>query len=367
MTQPKDLYRGFRTSHPRSGLRDESFNNILAAPGQPAPSSNDESSVTSLSGKKKEISKFFFRKCGMAQHFQRIMFLVPHSVKSSLLIAFRYLLKPLVRMAVQNGVAFTEFSGALKRAYIDVAVRQLKTAGTQVAVEGIHVITGIETREIDRMLRAEAGTESTDLDAQAQSPLPLILSTWHTDARYTGPYGVLIDLEFTRSSTSGRRSFSDLAAECCPGVSPRALLDELIRTGCVQDVGSGFYRAITRAYVPDPLSDESILLVAQVVHNLCETLQLNLRRDPSIDHGLLQRTIYTRTGLTPEAMKRFDSYLRTRGLLFAEEIDDWLSKNHEREGTQGAVKTGIGIYHYVVNDEDEMELVENLPLEGDGK
>jgi hypothetical protein len=294
--------------------------------------------------------------------------MVSQSVKSSLIAAFRYLLKPLVRMAVQNGVSFTEFSAALKRAYVDVAIGKVKGAETAVAVEGIHVITGIETREINRMLLDEARADSVELDAQGQSPLPRILNAWHTNPLYTGPYGVLIDLEFARSSPGGRKSFSDLAEECCPGVSPRALLDELIRTGCVKDVGSGFYRAVTRSYLPDPLSEESIRLVAQVVHNLCETLQTNLRRDSRLDHGLLQRTIYTRTGLKPEAMQRFDSYLRKRGLLFAEEIDDWLSKNHEREASVGSVKTGVGIYHYVVNDEDEMELAKNLPsLEGDGK
>ncbi len=293
------------------------------------------------------------------------MFRVSQSVKSSLVAAFRYLLKPLVRMAVENGVSCPEFSAALKHAYADVAGRQINASGNAVTAEGIHVITGIEAKEIDRMWRAEARPDSVDLDAQAQNPLPRILNAWHTDPQYTGPYGVLIDLEFTRSTSVGRKSFSDLAESYCPGLSARALLDELLRTGCVKDVGSGFYRALTRSYVPDPLSDESIRLVAQVVHNLCETLQVNLRPDSRSGKGLVQRTIYTRTGLSVDSMKRFDSYVRQRGLLFAEEIDDWLGKNQEREASLGKFKTGVGIYHYVVNDADELEFAKNLPLEGD--
>jgi hypothetical protein len=290
---------------------------------------------------------------------------VTHSVKNSLLVALRYLLKPLVRMVIKNGVSFPEFSTALKHAYVDVASRQIKAAGTSVTAEGIFVITSIEAKEVDRMLRAEH--PHADLDAQAQSPLPRVLNAWHTDSHYTGPYGVLRDLEFIRSPSSEGMAFSDLATEYCPGISPRALLDELVRTGCVKEVGDGFYRALTRSYVPDPLSDESIRLVAQVVHNLCETLEVNLRPESRGGRGLMQRTVYTRTGLSPEAMKRMDSHVRDRGQLFAEQIDDWLVHNQEKEGSQGRFKAGVGFYHYVVNDEDELEFSRELPIEGDEK
>jgi hypothetical protein len=298
------------------------------------------------------------------------MFRVPHSVKNRLLVAFRYLLKPLVRMAVKNGVSFPEFSTALKQAYIDVASRQIKAAGTSVTSEGIFVVTSIEATEVERMLRSEV-EQHVEFATQAQSPLPRVLNAWHTDMRYTGPYGVLRDLEFTCPPSAiptknDCASFSDLAATYCPGISPRALLDELIRTGCVKETGSGFYRAVSRSYVPDPLSDESIRLVAQVVHNLCETLELNLRPESRGGKGRIQRTVYTRNGVSPEALKRFEIHVRSRGQVFADEIDDWFAGNQEREGSEGGFRTGVGFYHYVVNDDDELELSRELPLKGDG-
>src|ERR1700682_4576844 len=48
---------------------------------------------------------------------------MPQPVKDNLLAAFRYLLKPLVRLAVKNAVAFPEFGEALKQAYVDVAAK----------------------------------------------------------------------------------------------------------------------------------------------------------------------------------------------------------------------------------------------------
>jgi hypothetical protein len=296
---------------------------------------------------------------------------VAYSVKSGLLVAFRYLLKPLVRMAVKNGVAFSEFAIALKQAYLDVAIRQSKAAGTSVTPEGISMITGIEATDVERMLRPGADPVE-GLNAQAENPLPRILNAWHTDMQYTGPYGVLRDLEFARPRTtagslvqSEGASFSDLVTTYCPGISPKVLLDELVRTGSVKHVGNGFYRAISRFYVPDPLSHESIRLVAQVARNLFETLEVNLRPESRDSNGRLQRTVYTDKGLNSEALKRFDAHLRARAQVFANEVDDWLVGNEERESSQGGIKTGVGIYHYVVDDEDELQFAEDLPMEGE--
>lgn len=271
-------------------------------------------------------------------------------------------------MAVKNGVLYPEFSTSLKQAYIDVARRQRKEAGLSVTSEGIFVITGIETSEVESMLRS---TLQPPFAPQQQPPLPRILEAWHTDMKYTGPYGVLRDLEFTQSAVgslnkSEGASFSDLVVEYCPGISPKPLLDELIRTGCVKEVGNGFYRAISRSYVPDALSEESIRFFSQVVHNLCETLEVNLRPESKGGKGLIQRTVYTRRGLSPEALKRFDAHVRERGQKFADEIDDWFVSNQESRDSKSGLKTGIGFYHYVVNDEDELEFSKDLQTEGDG-
>lgn len=293
---------------------------------------------------------------------------VAHSVKSSLLLAFRYLLKPLVRMAVKNGVLFPDFSTSLKQAYIDVARRQSIDAGLSVTAEGIFVITGIETSEVERTLHSDV---EPIFAPQQQPPLPRILEAWHTDMQYTGPYGVLRDLEFMQGggglNKSEGASFSDLVTQYCPGISPKPLLDELIRTGCVKEVGNGFYRAISRSYVPDPLSEESIRFFSQVVHNLCETLELNLRPESKGGKGLIQRTVYTRNGLSPEALKRFGAHVRDRGQKFADEIDDWFASNKEPQRSKTVFKTGVGFYHYVVNDQDELEFSKDLSTEGDEK
>jgi hypothetical protein len=166
-------------------------------------------------------------------------------------------------------------------------------------------------------------------------------------------------LQFSRATGEGSvPTFTELSAAYCPGVSAKALLDELIRTGCVHDVGNGFYRAVKRLYIPDPLSTQSILWFARVVHNLCETLAGNLSESER-GGGLMERTVYTVHGITKQNLVDFDKYLRSRGQNFADDIDNWLS-DRDKEGTADSIKTGVGIYHYIVNEEDERALSKEL-------
>jgi hypothetical protein len=281
------------------------------------------------------------------------------SVKENLLAAFRYLLRPLVRLAVKNAVAFPEFSGVLKQAYVDVAAKQIAASGKDPSEEGISLIANITTADVHHILQS-AGSTNLGVAAQEDNPLPTVLNAWHTNPKYTGPYGVVRDIPFSRTEGADAYTFSQLVADYCPGVSPKELLDELIRTGCVQDVGNSFYRAVKRSYVPDPLSARSILLFARIVHNLCEAAEVNLRAESVGGKGLVERTIYTVHGIPRQDLPAFDKFIRQRGQVFADDIDNWLS-DLDKEGIEDGVRTGVGFYHYIVNEDDERALSKELP------
>jgi hypothetical protein len=211
-------------------------------------------------------------------------------------------------------------------------------------------------------LRSPDDVKLTDVDQRINAAVRVLLG-WHTDRDYVGPYGLVRDLAFSSNEGKSKKdvsSFVDLARQYCPGVPPKVLLDELIRTGCVQDLGNGFYRALTRSYVPEQLSAESIRRFAEVVHNVTETLEVNLRRSVR-GTGRIERTIWADYGLRPHDLAAFDKYLRERGQLFADDIDNWLS-DRSQEGYSDAIQTGIGFYHYVVNNDDEQDFGRALQI-----
>jgi hypothetical protein len=243
---------------------------------------------------------------------------------------------------------------------VDVAGKQIAASGKAPTEEGISLIANITTADVHQILQSE-GAANIGVAAQEHNPLPTILNAWHTNPKYTGPYGVVRDIPFSRvEGGTDVYTFTQLAADYCPGVSPKELLDELIRTGCVQDVGNGFYRAIKRSYVPDPLSARSILLFARVVHNLCEAAEVNLRAESVGGKGLIERTIYTVHGIPRQDLPAFDKFIRQRGQVFADDIDNWLS-DLDKEGIKDGVRTGVGFYHYIVNEDDERALSKELP------
>ena len=133
-----------------------------------------------------------------------------------------------------------------------------------------------------------------------------------------------------------------------------------MRIGAVQDVGNGFYRAIKRSYIPEPLSAQSILNLARVVHNICETLEGNLRAKTAGGKGLIERTIFTVHGIPKSDHPAFEKFIHARGQVFADDIDNWLS-TRDVEGVEDSMQIGVGFYHYIVNEEDEIALSKELP------
>lgn len=308
-----------------------------------------------------------FQKCGLAQQIDCIMLTVPQSVKSNLLAAFRHLLKPLVRLAIKNEVTLREFGEVLKSAYVGSAARQIGMSGGNPTAEAIAVLLNADIGEVQEVL-ASPSNKNFEFEEPQTTPVSKLLAAWHNDSRYSGPYGVLVDLPFVAAGDAQDRSpltFSELSRQACPDISPRVLLDECIRTGCVVSVGSGFYRAAKRSHIPDPLSESSIGHFAHVVHNVCETCERNLRTESVGGKGLFERAIFTDTRITKADLQAFDKYVRERGQRFADDIDIWLSSRPiPTTPDTDTVHTGIGIYHYVVNDEDEREFGQSGIMEG---
>ena len=288
------------------------------------------------------------------------------SVKESLLAAFRHMMKPLVRVALKNGITYPEFSDCVKHTYVAVAAK--KVVGPREAnLEAIALIANLPPAEVARLIQLASEPSFGALAAES-NPLPSVLAAWHTDGRSTGPYALVVDLPFETSNAHSNKdyTFTQLVNDYCPGHSARALLDELVRAKCVESVGHGFYRAVRRSYVSeDPLSVKNISMFAQVVHNLCEGAEVNLRPESADGKGLLQRSIWTDHGIPESQLPAFDKFIRSRGQMFADDIDNWLA-DWDKKGIADGVKTGVGIYHYIVNEDDERALARELLNQNEG-
>ncbi len=272
------------------------------------------------------------------------------SVKATLLSAFRPLMRPLVRILVRNGVSFGEFSELLKIVFVDSAQEVLQLPDSRQSVSRIAITTGLTRLEVSRLLT------QTDEDAEALigrlSRVGRLLTGWHQDSDFTGPYGIPYEVQF--EGLPGRRSFTELVRRYTSDVPADEMLDELKRLGAVLDLGNGYYRVLIRSYIPSAADPAKFHAMSVAFTDLAKTLDQNLR--PDEDQKIFERRVWAPNGITPNDALDFDIYVKDRGQQFLESLDDWLSTRETaaaRNGADQRVKVGVAMYMFVRPIDDQ--------------
>jgi hypothetical protein len=289
---------------------------------------------------------------------------VEQSVKGNLLAAIRYVLRPLCRIAMRNGIGFEDLSLALQSALVSGARAELSAKGMKSpSEEEVGLMTGMTGAQVRGIGGAQVHPVGVPNYSWAASE---VLSGWHSDALYLGPYGLVLDIPISpeiASRGSEVRSFESLVHKYAgSNVSAEIVLGALVKSGAVQNLGNGFVRCVARTYIAERLSPENIQGFAEAVHNVIGTFAVNLERTVR-GTGLLQRNTFADYGLTAPDLAKFNIFIRKAGEKFTDEVDTWFAKHSNKE-SQGPIRTGIGLYHYVESDDDREEYLKSLQEDG---
>jgi hypothetical protein len=78
--------------------------------------------------------------------------------------------------------------------------------------------------------------------------------------------------------------------------------------------------------------------------------------------GRFERTVRPDSGLRIQDLPLFDQYVRQKSQALLEDIDNWLTKLEKPSKSDTSIQTGVGIYHFVVEDDeyDEKNIKELL-------
>jgi hypothetical protein len=270
------------------------------------------------------------------------------NLKLAILAAYQRLLRPLVRILIRNGVSFAEFSEIAKDVYVEVAERDFQLPDKNMTQGRIAILTGLTRTEVNRLI-TQRGSQHRDY-ASNLNRVTRILSGWHTDPQFTGPYGLPLDVPF---DSPDNRSFSELVRRYTGNMPARAMLDELLRIGLVKESDNGRLKVLTRAYLPKADEPESLDRLGNVVRNFVETQDFN-RAEANPENRLFERQVVADAGIRATDLPRFQAHVRERGQFLLEELDDWLSKLEPIDNADSAtvVNTGVGIYHYIRREDD---------------
>lgn len=267
-------------------------------------------------------------------------------LKAALLEAYARLLGPLVRILLRNGISYPEFAETAKKVFVAAIVNDAAPNNTDSLAARVAIRTGLTKSEVLRIF----DEDSSPPVESSLTRITRVLTAWHADTTYTGPYGLPLELQFEQRD---RPDFISLAQEYCPSSPPDELLAELTRVGVVKEMETGWFRVLTRTYLPKVDAPDSLERIGQAVQHLVETVEFN-RQETDAERRLFERTVYADDGINEEDLPRFKRYVRARSQVLLEDIDNWLSQLEKPSKNQDkrTIQTGIGIYHYIERDTD---------------
>lgn len=251
------------------------------------------------------------------------------------------LLRPLVRLSLKKGISYGTFTSLLKWVFYDVAKKDLTIEGRKQTHSRISVITGFSRKEVKRL--SELDPPTTQRQKEQYNRAARVISGWRRDNDYLDSQGQPIAVPITGDGAT----FEMLVKRFSGDMPPRAVMDELIRLGALEQESDNRVRLVQEAFMPT--ADEAIkfhilgtdteLLISTIDHNI----------DPNKTMPFFQRKVYY-DNLPDEILADFRRRSGISAQKLLDDLDRYLAINDrdvnpELEGT-GRNIAGIGIYYF---------------------
>ena len=281
-----------------------------------------------------------------------------YTVNLRLLAAFRFLLVPLVRILLRNGISFNEISEVIKGAYARVAATDFAVPGRPMTYSRLSITTGIARRDFDRVLGEEDRLRRA-LESNA-GRIANVLQGWHNDPEFMGPYGFPRDLAFTRE-IGGGPSFEDLVARFASDIQAQLMLEELMRVGAATIAEeSGMIHVLKRTFIPEQMAPELIEVFARGVRRYVETIDHNLGEQES-GKRRFERWVFPDYGIREEDWVPFSDMVRDRLQDVIEDLEtQFVLFRRPRAGVDRTLSVGVGLYLYKDDLADDKKFQEML-------
>lgn len=252
-------------------------------------------------------------------------------------------LRPLMPLFRNFGVTHHDLSQMLARLFVYDTAEILQKEGRPTTTGRLALMTGLTRAETEKHLADRSiAVHRRSVKASALMTPAAVLTAWNTDARFSTPYGVALDLSL--NSLGRQRTFADLVMASAPGVDPESVLDQLLAAGCVEVHEQDFVRCTNRAYIPAGVSVERITRMGTALGSLAATLTRNLLEDSQAVY--VERAVQTDFPVSSEGRRAIREWLLADGTRFLETLDAWMtSSKTELEASTGQ-RVGVEFFMY---------------------
>jgi hypothetical protein len=182
--------------------------------------------------------------------------------------------QPLVQWMIKSGIGYNEFAQALKPLFLSIAEKELQRLNQKTSDSAISLLSGLHRKDV-RAYREESIEHSKSIENN--------LAKWSKPSIVNQVFTRWISSEAPKklpfhSKENDQDSFESLSQSVSKDVHPRALLQEMIRLGLVNE-HEGVVHLMKNSFIPDAHQRHaSELLSASVadhltagVHNMDQT------------------------------------------------------------------------------------------------
>lgn len=264
-----------------------------------------------------------------------------------LLRAVAYLLRPLVRFLIANGITYPTLSELLKRVYLRVVQEDFALGTRRLTDSRVSLLSGLHRKDVKR-LREEP-------DEALETPRMVtwgsrLISLWLALPEYCGAAGEPRPLP--RLSSQGKEhSFESLAARVTRDIGARGILDELTRNHIARVDENDLVHLEVKAFVP---REDNLKKLHYFANNLHDHLAAAVHNMTSQTPPLLERSVQI-SNLSDQAMLALEKLAEQQGmaaLLAVNETAQSLCAQSDRgTATGGRIRFGV----YFLRDQNKTE------------
>ena len=202
-------------------------------------------------------------------------------IQNSLINAILKILTPLVRIMIRYGVTYSQFADATKQTFYRIASNEFKIPDKKQTISRIATLTGLSRKEVGIIKENKKTFDIYSPDRQNRAMR--VISTWKREPEYQNKRGSPLSLTFEGDGPN----FTTLVKRSAVDVPPKAILNELIRSGTVKKLTKDKYVLLNVSYIPHADKSEIIEGLGIDVSNMIKTIDHNLICEP--EKALFQR------------------------------------------------------------------------------
>jgi Family of unknown function (DUF6502) len=197
---------------------------------------------------------------------------------ADLIAAVELILRPLVRLFLEQGLVFGTAEELLKTAYVRVADAEYRLRDEPPTDSRVSVLSGVHRKDVRRLRDPGIAAKRPPVDLPFASE---VVTRWISDARY-------LDARHNprvlpRVAEPPAPSFDELVIGISKDVRPRVLLDELVRLGVAAKTKDGSVELLVSAFVPQKDYSQRVFYLGRNIHDHLAACVHNLvDREPSM-------------------------------------------------------------------------------------